>query len=1010
MATSTFNTGVTDASGFTTLSPQTSSTSKVEVTNGVDVWNGVYRSNPVGVTEGYDYSFRSIIKIPIDFTTLTGAVQITGATLQLRYFNVSSTLNQVWNTGSRTVNIHRALTSFTESPGSDPGTGLGWSSSTTQNWDTRLKTAGTHYDSTVVSSKAISGTIANKTLHEYDILPFIQKVAPASLLVGSTGTGTAGEGLTNNGLILKMSAINAQQGAEYYSKEGAATYSTTVPTIVLTYTTNTAPNKPTPTFPLSLEIPTGDNVVFAATYGDAENNPPSEVTLEVHKDNTFDELFHTVTVATTSDPLSVSVPINIFETGTKYYWRIKVKDSLGAESVWSDATNASFTAPTITSNFPPPVDGNPAFAVTKTNARNKYRLEFYNPNDTFTAFKTTPDAVVFDAKSIGIGHQVNGVGECFFTLKSDHPQAGLIKPQRTLWRACRWDSRAGYFRVIGEGLITNTTSSPHEIVFYGIDKLGMLNRNVASLEFVGEPNSHFDVTLSDLHDSIMARGVAPASITGIRTYPKATITGVSKNSPASITGITFPVAGTVRFTAANTFFVGEKVTMTGVNPVGYNLAAQKITGCSATYFEIASTTTTAWVSGGTATSETLKYTASNEFTADQVISITGVTPTAYNLTDATVLVATATYFAIVDGTATGAYVSGGLATPDKFGTVRYTATNAFTGGQVVNIAGITPSNFNAELATITDRENAWFEIASEELGVWTSGGTATLAKHITDLGWEGGTDIFADYSISGDTKPTAVATKSVQVAGQQAIDALAGFCDIVMGGTTNKAIVENPNIGLPAAKIDTMNVGLRHRHIELADVNKPTWWLQYGVNVKRFKVEDNKRSMASRASIINRSFSTGSGSDFFNGKTDPDLYNEYGLLDVVEIVNDERNDIDFTAQLQYNLHPDRLFTVEMDVVPNSVSPFNGYAVGDDITLYIVDDALSIKKDLTITAQQFIGNANGTEYLAFAFSQKMEKAFIIAQPATDTTSTDSTTSATMQSTSAAQQFSFSRLRS
>lgn len=1008
MATATFNTGVTDASGFTTLSPQTTSTSKVESSNGVDVWNGVYRSSPVGVTEGNQYSFRSVIKIPIDFTTLTGAIQITGATLQLRYFNVSDTLDQVHNSGARTVNMHRLLVSFTESPGSDPGTGLGWNTSTSQNWDTKLKTAGTHYDSTVVASKALSGTVANKTLHEYDILPFIKKIAPTSLLVGAT-TGEAGEGLTNNGILLKMSATNAAQGAEYYTKEGAATYSTTVPTIVLTYTNNTAPSKPTPTFPLSLEIPTGDNVVFTANYSDPESNPPSEVTLEVHKKTTFDELLHTVTLSTTADPLSVSVPINIFETGTKYYWRVKVKDSLGAESVWSDATNASFTAPTITSNFPPPVDGNPAFAVTKTNARNKYRLEFYNPNDTFTAFKPTPDVVIFDAKSIGIGHQVNGIGESFFTLGADHPQVSLIQPQRTLWRACRWDSRAGYFRVIGEGLITNSMSSAHEIVFYGIDKLGMLNRNVASLEFVGEANSHLDVTLGDLHDSIMARGTPSASVTAIRTYPKATITGVSKNSPASITGMTFPIAGTVRFTAANTFFVGEKVTMSGIVPVGYNLADQTITGVDAAWFEIANTTTTAWTSGGAATSETLKYAAVNEFTPEEIITITGIVPTAYNLADVPVLVATSTYFAVLDSGATGVYASGGLATPDKYGTIRYTADNSFTGGQVVSIDGITPSNFNLPLVTITDRENAWFEVSSEELGAWVSGGTATLAKHITDLGWEGGTDIFADYSISGDTKPTAIATKSVQVAGQQAIDALAGFCDIVMGGTTNKAIVENPNIGLPAARIDTMNVGLRHRHIELADVNKPTWWLQYGVNVKRFKVEDNKRAMASRASIINRSFSTGGGSQFFNGKTDPDLYQQYGLLDVVEIVNDERNDIDFTAQLQYNLHPDRLFSVEMDVVPNSVSPFNGYAVGDDITLYIVDDSLSIKKDLTIVAQQWIGNANGTEYLAFAFSQKMDKSFIIATPEADTTGTDSPASATMQSTSAAQQFSFTKER-
>jgi hypothetical protein len=798
-----------------------------------------------------------------------------------------------------------------------------------------------------------------------------------------------------------MSSTNSTQGAEYYSKEGAVTYSTDGPTIVLTYTTNTNPNKPVPTDPLDLEIPAGDEIAFTATYSDADSDLPAEVTLEVHRmddedDTTFDNLVQTKTVTSSADPLSVSLSTNLFETGEKYHWRMKVKDARGGVSEWSDLDTASFTAPTNTSGFPPPVDGNPDFAVTKTSARNKYRLEFYNPNSTFTAYDPRPVAVIFDAKSIGIGQTVNGIGECFFTISSDHPQISVINPQRTFWRACRWDSRAGYFRVIGEGLVTNSATSPHSVVFYGVDKLGMLNRNVASLEFVGEANSHLDVTIGDLHDSIMSRGVGAATVTGVTTYPKATITNVTRNAVATITGISFPVAGTVRFAATNTFFVGEKVTISGVTPVGYNLAKQVVTGCTGTYFEIASNSTAAWTSGGIATSETLKYTANNTFTAGDVITITGISPTGYNLTDVTVLGATSTYFTIENGSLTGAYVSGGLATPDKNGTVRYTATNAFTGGQVVTITGISPSNFDAELVTITDRESGWFEIKSEELGTYVSGGSAVLAKHITDLGWEGGTDIFADYSVSGSTKPTAVATKSVQVAGQTAIDALSGFADIVMGGTTNKVIIENPNIGLPAASIETMNVGLRHRHLELADVVKPLWWLQYGVNIKRFRVNDNLNTMATRANIINRTFSTGDGSGFYNGKTDPDLYAQYGLLDVVEVVTDERNDIDFTAQMQYNLHPDRLFTVEMDVVPNSISPFDGYAVGDDVTMYIVDDALSIQKDLTITAQQWIGNANGTEYLAFAFSQKMEKSFIIPTTPADTTSTDTPTSGTTPS--------------
>jgi len=854
VATSTFNTSVTDASGYTTLSG--TSPSRVEASDAPDFWNGVYRSNPVGVTESGNLSFRSLIKIPIDFSTLTGAVQITGATLKLRYFNVNSTLNQCKNTGTRTVNIHRSLVSFTESPGSDPGTGLGWQSSTTQNWDKKLKTAGTHYDAAVVGSKTIvpvgtdAGVQANKALHEYDILPFILKIAPASLLVGST-TGVAGEGLANNGLLLKMSATGASQAAEYYSREGAATYATDAPTIVLTYTTNQTPTKPTTLSPNSGALQAGANITFTATFNDPDaGDTMKSFDIQITDGTDFSTTLTDQTVTATT--ISFVSPMTNYTSGIIYKWRVRATDAAGAVSAWSD--EQTFTAPTNTSAAPPPLTGNTNFATTQTPTRSKYRVEVYSILASLNGFDPKPAAMFFDAKNIGVGTQVNGTGECFFTLVNTHDQIEVIDPQKTFFRICRWDKWAGYYRVMTEGIITRKEEGRNETLFYGIDKLGLLNRSIVFTDTVGATYSHVSVTLSQLHDSILRRTGRTATVTA-----------------ASVT------TGEITYTAtSHPFRVGDVVTVTGT--------------------------------------------------------------TGLDCTLSTVIATTSTTFKVKSA---------------------LTAT------------------------------------------AWTGTASGVLAKSVIDLGWgESPTELFRDYSVSNpSSSATSSTTKSIQVSGQNCLDAISAFADLLMAGTTNKVILENPNIGLPAAAIDTMNVGLRYRHLTVTDIVKPGWWLQYGVNVKQYKLSDNLDQMSTRASVINRA-NIGSSltSSPYNGDTDVDLYNQYLLIQRIEVTSEERNEIDYSAQFRYNTHPDRLFTLEVNVKPNWITPFDGYAVGDDLTVYIVDLPVNLKKDLTLVAQQWIANDNGAEYMAFAFSQRMEKEFLIRKETPLTPAPDGKTFPDLEPTS------------
>jgi hypothetical protein len=70
---------------------------------------------------------------------------------------------------------------------------------------------------------------------------------------------------------------------------------------------------------------------------------------------------------------------------------------------------------------------------------------------------------------------------------------------------------------------------------------------------------------------------------------------------------------------------------------------------------------TATITGLSKASNVVTFVANNSFREDQLVSITGVSPTAYNFTDAHVQTANATHFAVYDEISTGSYVSGGTA-------------------------------------------------------------------------------------------------------------------------------------------------------------------------------------------------------------------------------------------------------------------------------------------------------------------------------------------------------------
>lgn len=65
-------------------------------------------------------------------------------------------------------------------------------------------------------------------------------------------------------------------------------------------------------------------------------------------------------------------------------------------------------------------------------------------------------------------------------------------------------------------------------------------------------------------------------------------------------------------------------------------------------------------------------------------------------------------------------------------TVTFTATNGFTAGQVVSIDGVLPSQYNLQNVTVATATNSFFTVTNGATGIYISGGIATAPVNVTN--------------------------------------------------------------------------------------------------------------------------------------------------------------------------------------------------------------------------------------------------------------------------------------
>lgn len=235
------------------------------------------------------------------------------------------------------------------------------------------------------------------------------------------------------------------------------------------------------------------------------------------------------------------------------------------------------------------------------------------------------------------------------------------------------DPSLNYFSVTGEPNSPATTSFTSNVFIEYLDERGLSKTKtiVTELDAQGFPSNQISVISENWNQKILGSSGWMISASGNAIFNNLAIRGQIDATSGNFSGnlsvnngemkIGSGVSSIKSYSVASFKILSNKVTLTiGTHTfaVGDIISVKNLDSLGAMAVAFPSNATITNVSGS---GTQITYTASNTFSAGMKVQITGVNPTAYNLTSAEILSRNSTSF-VVAGTTTSSYVSGGSAT------------------------------------------------------------------------------------------------------------------------------------------------------------------------------------------------------------------------------------------------------------------------------------------------------------------------------------------------------------
>lgn len=244
---------------------------------------------------------------------------------------------------------------------------------------------------------------------------------------------------------------------------------------------DTAPNPPTTTPAAAASFATLDGVLFRGTFSDPDaGNTLSAYQVQMsaygsgdpHWDDDQYILWNTgkVYVPVASTTFSTPYGGDSLNAGT-YYWRARTWDNKAQSSDWT------YHSIVLTADFVADPGDTPTAIQLRPKAPWRIVIKDMYQSDGVT--RTTGRgpgrtvAVIEDAKNVGASILFNSPGELHFTLGKAHPQLSVIEPKQTHY-SVQFRSGDGW-REVFAGLMWDFDATDTDIVFYGIDYLGLLD-------------------------------------------------------------------------------------------------------------------------------------------------------------------------------------------------------------------------------------------------------------------------------------------------------------------------------------------------------------------------------------------------------------------------------------------------------------------------------------------------------------------------------------------------------
>lgn len=239
---------------------------------------------------------------------------------------------------------------------------------------------------------------------------------------------------------------------------------------------NTQPNAPTLTPASGSSFANPDSVLFRGTFSDPNAGDQMlayEVQMSAYpegdarwEDDEF-RLWNTgkryVTLSPVVNPFETPYGGTDLAAGT-YYWRARVYDQKHSASNW---TYASIT-------FADSFEADPAEASTAIQLRPRAPWRIVIKGMGALRGPGTTVAVIEDAKNVGASELYNSPGELHFTLPKDHAQISAIEPKLTHY-SVQFRQGDGWHEVFA-GLMDDFDASDTDVIFYGVDYMGLLDR------------------------------------------------------------------------------------------------------------------------------------------------------------------------------------------------------------------------------------------------------------------------------------------------------------------------------------------------------------------------------------------------------------------------------------------------------------------------------------------------------------------------------------------------------